>query len=76
VAVSDRALRQAVAEIVGAGPLTRAAIEAELRARGLPVGQRLDAVLRDDATLAEVKDGFVHVPTPLRRYGVDGVGGW
>jgi len=63
VAVSDRALRQAVAEIVGAGPLTRAAIEAELGARGLPVGQRLDAVLRDDATLAQVKDGFVHVPT-------------
>src|SRR5690242_6646135 len=63
MAVSERALQRAVADIVGAGPMTLEAIEAELRARDLPGGHALRALLQRDARFAPVGEGFVYVPT-------------
>src|SRR4051812_27869248 len=65
MAVSEGELRRAVADIVGTGAVSREAIEAEVRARDLPTGHRLNRVFQDDATLAEVEAGYVHVPSLL-----------
>jgi hypothetical protein len=63
MAVSDRVLSRTIADIVGTGAVSRETIEAELRARDLPTGERLDQVLQQDATFAEVECGLVHVPS-------------
>jgi hypothetical protein len=59
-------LRRAVAEVVAAEPRPRDAIVAELHTREASVDRdRIDKLLQDDTTFAEVEAGVFHVPSVL-----------